>query len=417
MEEQRGGNAIVPMTRVNTVQRARRDLLRFILQSPLLWGGAAALPTNAWARPELAIPANAGDAIDVFEIERAALKKLDLPTIHFIANGADDGKTLQANREIFDAWAIRVRRLVDTSHVETRTEILGAALDVPIIVAPCGMQQAVNPEGELATARAAKSAGNLMIASTVSNFSVGEISRAAGILWFQLYASPDRKLMEKLIRDAEQAGCGVLALTVDSNTRGNREGERWWSRVAGGPAEGGRPTLRLGNFENYPGPPRVGDATLTWDIVDWIRSKTRMKLLLKGIVTREDAALAATRGVDGIIVSNHGGRQEESLRATLACLPEVVDAVGGRMPVLIDGGFRRGTDIFKALALGARGVCVGRPYVWGLGAFGEEGVQRVLVILREELKRIMEFAGTTSLRGDQCVVPRKAWVVSLGLAP
>jgi isopentenyl diphosphate isomerase/L-lactate dehydrogenase-like FMN-dependent dehydrogenase len=155
--------------------------------------------------------------------------------------------------------------------------------------------------------------------------------------------------------------------------------------------------LRLGNLENFPGPPRVGDAALTWDKVDWIRSKTSMKLLLKGIVTREDAAIAAKRGIDGIIVSNHGGRQEESFRGTLTCLPEVVEAAGARMPVLIDGGFRRGTDIFKALALGARAVCIGRPYLWGLGAFGEEGVSRVLMILREELKRIMEFAGTTSL--------------------
>lgn len=381
-------------SREKTAAAARRDLLRFVLQSPLLWAGVAAGP--AWGRPELALPKTVDEAIDVFEIERVARQKLDLPTIHFIVNGADDGKTLQANRDAFDAWAIRVRRLVDVSHIDTGVEVLGQKLDVPIILAPAGNQQAIHPEGEIATARAAKAAGNLMIASTVSNSSVGEIARASGPLWFQLYGSPDRKLMEKLLRDAEQAGCGVVALTTDSNTRGNREGERWWSRV-GGPAEGGRPTLRLGNFEGYAGPPRVGDVAMTWETVDWIRANTRMKLVLKGLVTREDAALAVKHGVDGIIVSNHGGRQEESLRPTLACLPEVVEAVNGRMPVLIDGGFRRGTDIFKALALGAQAICIGRPYLWGLGAFGEEGVDRVLVILREELKRIMQFAGTTSL--------------------
>jgi 4-hydroxymandelate oxidase len=380
-----------------TVLRARRDLMRFILQSPLVWGGVAALPASAWARPELAIPGNAADAIDVFEIERVARQKLDLPTIHFIANGADDGKTMQANREAFDAWAIRVRRLIDVSHIDTAGEVLGEKLEVPIILAPAGNQQSINPDGEIATARAAKAAGNLMIASTVSNFSVGEISKASGPLWFQLYASPDQKLMEKLIHDAEEAGCRVVALTVDSNTRGNREGERWFSRISSGPAEGGRPTLRQGNFEGFSGPPRVGDSAMTWETVDWIRSKTRMKLVLKGIVTRDDAALAVKHGVDGVIVSNHGGRQEESLRATLTCLPEVVEAAGGRMPVLIDGGFRRGTDIFKALALGASAICIGRPYLWGLGAFGEDGVNRVLLILREELKRIMQFAGTTSL--------------------
>jgi isopentenyl diphosphate isomerase/L-lactate dehydrogenase-like FMN-dependent dehydrogenase len=383
--------------RADTAQQARRELLRFVLQSPLFWSGVTALPLRAWARPELAVPGNPEEAIDVFQIERVARQKLPLPTIHFIVNGADDGKTMQANRDAFDAWAIRVRRLVDISHIDTSLEILGEKLDTPIIVAPCGGQQAIHPDGEMATARAAKAAGHLMIVSTVSNFSVGEVASAAGPLWFQLYASSDRKLTEKLLRDAEAAGCRVVALTVDSNARGNREGERWWSRVAGGPAEGGRSTLRLGNFENFAGPPRVGDAALTWDKVDWIRSKTSMKVVLKGIVTREDAAIAAKRGIDGIIVSNHGGRQEESFRGTLSCLPEVVEAAGARMPVLIDGGFRRGTDVFKALALGASAICIGRPYVWGLGAFGEEGVHRVLMILREELKRIMEFAGTTSL--------------------
>jgi isopentenyl diphosphate isomerase/L-lactate dehydrogenase-like FMN-dependent dehydrogenase len=336
------------------------------------------------------------EALDVFQIERVARGKLDLPAIHFIVNGADDGKTMQANRDAFDAWAIRVRRLVDVSRIDTATEVLGQKLEVPVILAPAGNQQAIHPEGELATARAAKAAGHLMISSTISNFSVGEIARAAGPLWFQLYASADRRLTEKLLRDAEQAGCRVVALTVDSNTRGNREGERWWSR-AGGPTEGGRPTQRLGNFEGFAGPPRVGDIAMTWDVIERIRAATGMKLLLKGIVTREDAALAVGHGVDGIIVSNHGGRQEESLRSTLGCLPEVVEAVAGRMPVLIDGGFRRGTDIFKALALGASAICIGRPYLWGLGAFGEEGVARVLVILREEFKRIMQFAGTTTL--------------------
>jgi isopentenyl diphosphate isomerase/L-lactate dehydrogenase-like FMN-dependent dehydrogenase len=387
-------SSLNPLQASEGARRSRRALLRYLLQSPLAWSVLAALPARA--RPELAVPASVEEALDVFQIERVARTKLDLPTIHFIVNGADDGKTMQANRDAFDRWAIRVRRLVDVSRIDMTTTILGQELDVPVILAPAGNQQAIHPEGELATARAARDAGHLMISSTISNYSIGEIARAAGPVWFQLYASTDRRLMEKLLRDAEQAGCRAVALTVDSNTRGNREGERWWSRL-GGPAEGGRPTQRLGNFEGFAGPPRVGDVAMTWDIVERIRGITGMKLLLKGIVTREDAALAVQHGVDGIIVSNHGGRQEESLRATLTCLPEVVEAVAGRMPVLIDGGFRRGTDVFKALALGASAVCIGRPYLWGLGAFGEAGVNRVLVILREELKRIMQFAGTTSL--------------------
>ncbi len=211
---------------------ARRALLRYLLQSPLFWLGAGAIPRVALSRPELAVPETVSEALDVFQIERAARARLDLPAIHFIVNGADDGKTLQANRDVFDAWAIRVRRLVDVSRVDTRVTVLGQALEVPVILAPVGNQQQIHAEGELAAARAARSTGHLMIASTVSNFSVGEIARSAGPLWFQLYASPDRDLMRKLIGDAEQAGCGVLVLTVDSNTRGNREGERWWSRAA-----------------------------------------------------------------------------------------------------------------------------------------------------------------------------------------
>lgn len=371
---------------------ARRELLRFMLQSPLL-GTALAIPAGVGAHPELAIPAAAGQALDVFQLERVARRKLGLPAIHYIANGADDAKTLQANRDAFDAWGIRVRRLVDVSHVDLATSVLGQRLEVPIILAPVGNQQSIHPDGELASARAARGSGQLMIASTVANHGIGAIARESGPLWFQLYASPDHELMGKLVHDAGAAGCRVLVLTVDSNARGNREGEAWWARMA----DSAGPALPLGNFVGYAGRPPVGDVALSWGVIDWLRARTTMKLVLKGIVTREDATLAVAHGVDGIIVSNHGGRQEESLRATLACLPEVVEAVAGRVPVLIDGGFRRGTDIFKALALGADAICIGRPYLWGLGAFGEEGVARVLAILREELRRIMQFAGTTSL--------------------
>jgi isopentenyl diphosphate isomerase/L-lactate dehydrogenase-like FMN-dependent dehydrogenase len=241
--------------------------------------------------------------------------------------------------------------------------------------------------------RAASERGHLMIASTVTSSSIGEI-RAAGTspLWFQLYASPDQGLMRHLLAAAEAARCLAVVLTVDSPTRGNREGERWFARNSTR-----KSPPRMGNFEGYKGPPRIGDPALTWASVDWLRANTRLPILLKGIVTREDAELAVRGRVDGLIVSNHGGRQEESGRGTLECLPEVVAAVGGRMPVLIDGGFRRGTDIFKALALGASAVCVGRPYLFGLGAYGEKGVARVLAILDSELQRSMQFAGTISI--------------------
>lgn len=370
---------------------ARRELLRFVLQSPLLWTAAALAPAVE-ARPELAVPTGAAEALDVFQMERVAQQKLALPVLHYIASAADDGKTLQANRDAFDAWAIRVRRLVDVSRIGLGTRVLGETLECPVILAPVGNQQSIHPDGELATARAARAAGQLMIASTVTNHSVGAIARASGPLWFQLYASPDHGLMEKLIHDAEAAGCGVLVLTVDSNTRGNREGEAWWARVAGSRTA----PLPLGNFTGHSGPPRVGDAALTWDVIDWIRARTPLKLALKGIVTREDAALAVARGVDGLIVSNHGGRQEESLRSTLASLPEVVEAAAGRIPVLVDGGFRRGTDVLKALALGARAALIARPVYWGLSVGGSAGVQHVLELLKAELALDLLLCGLGS---------------------
>jgi isopentenyl diphosphate isomerase/L-lactate dehydrogenase-like FMN-dependent dehydrogenase len=344
-------------------------------------------------RPEFAAPETLDEVLDVFQMKRMAQQKLDLESWHFIVNGADDMRTVEANRHAFDAWQLRVRRLVDVSVVDTSVQLLGQNLPTPILLAPVGAQATIHADGELATMRAASARGHLMMVSTTSSNSIGEI-RAAGAapLWFQLYASPDQGLMRHLLGAAEAAGCLAVALTVDSPTRGNREGERWFSRRS---TRQGPP--RMGNFEGYPGPPRIGDPALTWAIVDWLRANTRLPVFLKGIVTREDARIAVRERLDGLIVSNHGGRQEESGRGTLECLPEVVAEVAGRMPVLIDGGFRRGTDVFKALALGADAVCVGRPYLYGLGAFGEQGVAKVLAILDSEFKRSMQFAGTTSV--------------------
>ncbi len=371
---------------------SRRRLLRFMLQSPIITSSAALAawwPAAGLARPERAIPDTVNRALDVFQIKAAARDKLELPAWHFIMNGADDGKTMAANRRVFDDWEIRVRRLVDVSRVDLSVDILGESLGSPIIVAPIGAQQRVHEAGEIGTVRGAQK--HLMVCSEVSSFSFGEIAAAAsGPLWFQLYPSRHRPFMKALIDNAQRTGCRVLVLTVDGPTLGNREGERWFRAGAGTP-------MRLGNFEGYTGKKNIGNPAMTWSIVDWLRANTGMKIVLKGIVTGEDARLCRRYGVDGVIVSNHGGRQEESNRATLDCLPEVVDGVGGQMPVLIDGGFRRGTDIFKALGLGAAAVCVGRPQLWGLGAFGEQGVRRVMSILRAELVRIMKFAGTTNI--------------------
>lgn len=373
----------------------RRRLLRFLLASPLI-SSAAALsqwwPREAGAYPELAIPDAANRALDVFQMRAAAQRVLEPGPWHFIVNGADDGKTMTANRDAFDDWQIRARRLVDVSSVDTSVELFGQRLRSPILLAPAGDQQFVHADGELATVRAAAKRGHAMICSTVSSFSIEEIAAAADTpLWFQLYASRHRPFMKHLLGRAAAAGCQVLVLTVDGPTIGNREGERWFR------SRSQRSHVRMGNFEGYEGKKNIGDPTLSWEIVAWLRANTDMKIVLKGIVTREDAALCVEHGVDGVIVSNHGGRQEESGRGTLECLPEVLEAVDGRIAVLIDGGFRRGTDVFKALGLGASAVCIGRPYLWGLGAFGRDGAARVLALLDAELTRIMKLAGTIDI--------------------
>jgi len=266
-------------------------------------------------------------------------------------------------------------------------------METPIILAPIGFQQLLHREGELAVARATAAKKHEMIVSTVSSYPVKTINEARGTsVWFQLYPTPDRKITEQLIKRAEEAGCKILVLTVDLPVIGNRENHLGFIRRMIASQK-----VNLGNFEGLPFPSQVHDPSLDWQMIEWLRANTNMKIVLKGIVTREDAKLSVEHGVDGLIVSNHGGRQEESNRGTIECLPEIVNEIGDRVPVLIDGGFRRGTDIFKALALGANAICIGRPYAWGLAAFGQTGVEKVLDILRAELVRIMQLAGTTSV--------------------
>ena len=369
---------------------ARRELLKLIFASPI-FGAMAGLPVSGFATPDRATPEIASQAFNIFQIKKVASEKLPLPVWHFIINGSDDGKTMAANREVFDEWELRVRRMIDVSNIDTSVELFGDTFPSPIILAPIGAQQRVHPEGELATANVAVKRKQLMIASMMTNYSFTEIATVGGPLWFQMYSSPHTEMMEHMLSLAEAENTPVLVLTVDTSSRGNREGERWFRRQIT------QTGMRLGNFENYKGRMMIGDPSMTWDIIKWLRDNTRMKIVLKGIVTREDAALAVDHGVDGIIVSNHGGRQEESNRATLDSLIEVLEGTQDSIPVLIDGGFRRGTDIFKALALGARAVAIGRPQAYGLGAFGQEGVDQVLRILNTELETIMKFVGATSL--------------------
>lgn len=402
-------------------QTSRRSLLRFLLSSPLLLSPrpvaaferllAAVGDGELSAEESRAIITAAGEAIDVFDFEPVAERRLSPAHYTYLSMGVQHEVTLRANRSAFDDFPLRPRRLVDTRELDTATEILGTTLSCPIILAPAGSQKTFHPEGEVAVARAARAQDHLQILSTGTSMSMDEVIEARGApIWFQLYTAGVWPVTRMQLRDAERAGCPAVVLTVDvmaSVLNQNRDRIRRFRR-ADNP---GCQTCHQSTFDRVVrGAVKVASSVgwdlektfanlmiLDWDYVDRIRDATSMKLLLKGIQTREDARLSIEHGVDGIVVSNHGGRAEDSGLATIEALPAIVEEVNGRIPILIDSGFRRGTDFFKALALGADAVCVGRPYLWGLSAFGQEGVEMVLEILRSELETIMKGMGTADL--------------------
>lgn len=388
----------------------RRRLLRYLAASPL------ALPLGGWlrgldsaaasTRAEDAI-ASVKDALSVFDFEEAARRALPPAHWGYLATGVDGDRTLRANREAFDRVQIRARHLVDVRRVDTASEFLGQPLGSPLFLCPVSSLRAFHPEGELAVARAAKAEGTVAGLSTLTTSRIEEVIAARGEpVWFQLYPSNDAAVMRAIVKRAEAAGCRVLLLTVDVPLGPNRETQ---FRLA---KQDARPCAAChdGTLAGYLRRKRMFDGLdlakvednielgMDWDYVKRLRDLTSMKVVLKGVVTREDAALAVEHGVDAVYVSNHGGRSEESGRGALDSLPEVAEAVAGRIPVLVDSGFRRGTDIFKALALGATAVGIGRPYVWGLAAFGEEGVTAVIRMLKAELVMAMQTCGTPRLR-------------------
>lgn len=382
----------------------RRRFLKFLAASPL-----ATLPAAAWQSgpaefqgPPLTAPK---DAFSVMDFEDAARRVL--PTAHFgyMQSGVDDDLTVRANREGYQHIELRSRRLIDVSHVDTKVQLFGNTWDSPIFICPTGAQKMFNPEGEVAVARAAKAKGALQILSTVTSYSVEDVMKArGGPVWYQLYAPEKWESAEHIVKRVEAAGCPALALTVDllggRNTetflRARRADKRLCSDCHNG--EPGRDLSIRPMFQGIDLNKFVMNSpTMTWDFVEKLKKATKMKVLLKGLETQEDATAALEHGVDGIIVSNHGGRSLESGRATIESLPEVVAAVNGRIPVLVDGGVRRGTDAIKALALGASAVGIGRPYLWGLSAFGQPGVERVLDILNAELQLAMRQCGRTSI--------------------
>lgn len=386
----------------------RRRFLKFLLASPFL--AQSAEVAEGWQLPDDVI-SSPERALNVFEFEAAARRKLPPAHFGYIATGVDDDATLRANREAFSRFPIRPRRLVDVSKVDMSVQLFGTTWDSPIVIAPVGSQKAFHPDAELATARAAHAKKHLQILSTVSSTAVEEVIAARQApVWYQLYPTDQWTVARALVKRAEAAGCPVLVLTVDLQGGTNRETLELAKRRDTRKCE----TCHMGDvFDNaktyverkpmfrgldVSGVTTIDPLNMNWEYVKRLRDTTTMPLVIKGIVTREDAQLAMEHGVNGIIVSNHGGRAEESGRGTIESLPEVVEGVQGRIPVLVDGGFRRGTDIFKAMALGASAIAIGRPYVWGLGAFGQPGVEAVLGILRGELQTIMRQAGTLSIR-------------------
>ena len=392
----------------------RRAFMKFVASSPLF----ASVPLISEALAQQAPPSlvdKAVDAVDVFDFELVAKKVLPPAHWGYMASGVDGEETLRANREGFTRYQLKTRRFVDVSKMDMSVEIFGVKFNSPIVLCPVGSQKAFHPEGEVAAARAANAKGHLQILSTQTSSAVEDVAKArGGPIWYQLYTTDNFEVTTKLVKRAEAAGCTAVAVTVDlpngRNTETMTRAQRQDTRVCANchtDATSNLANPRTGSGTNSNKPMFAGIQTeglgltspsLTWDFVKRMKDITKMKVVIKGLETREDAMQAVDHGADGIIVSNHGGRATETGKGTIESVADVVQGARGRIPVLVDSGFRRGTDVFKALALGATAVGVGRPYIWGLSGFGQQGVERVLDILNNELKLAMVGCGARSIK-------------------
>jgi len=348
-------------------------------------------------------PAPTLPVADVLQFEALARKKLSQMAYDYIRSGGADEITMRENRLAFERLALAPRILTDVSQIDTRISLFGAELQSPVLLAPIAYQRVFHPEGELATARGASAAGAPFIVSSFTTTAIDEIAGSTQQpIWFQLYVQRDRAFTRDMVERAIAQGCKAFCLTVDSPVLGCRYGQLQFALPAGiecmhvrGLAQ--KLMAKGHQLRGYGIYDALFDPSFNWRDLEWLRSFSGVPLLLKGVLTAEDAARAIEAGVDGIIVSNHGGRNLDALPAAIEALPRVVDAVRGRIPVLMDSGIRRGTDILMALALGARAVLVGRPYAYGLAAAGAQGVERVIRILREELERAMALTGRRSI--------------------
>jgi 4-hydroxymandelate oxidase len=396
-----------------------RGSIRCLLTRRAFMGGAIALPafgsramgdvpptpSSVFRRPAPPIT-SADQVLSIMDFE--PLARAALPPAHFgyIATGADDDHTVVRNHEAFSQYEIRAHRFNDLSHMDSSRAVFGTPWPTPIYLSAVSAMRAFHAEGEIAVARAGRTRSMHLMLSTGSSTATEAVQEArGGPIWQQLYPTDDWAVATGIIRRAESAGCTAIVVTVDSRGARNSETLKRAMTVDNRHCLDCHP----GNFHDMwrRGPIYSGldvshvtgltppDQTVRY--LDRLRTTVKGKLLIKGVVTGEDAAIAIEHGADGVVVSNHGGRNEETLRATIDCLPEVVAAIHGRVPVFVDGGIRRGTDVFKALALGATAVGIGRPQAWGLAAFGQPGVEAVIDILNQELVAIMRQAGTPTL--------------------
>ena len=390
---------------------ARREFLKFLAASPYVaaFGGVTAfLERNGFAQnapPVANIISSPAEALNVFDFEEPAHRNVNPGHWAYMASGVDDDGTLRANREGFKHIELRPRRLRDATKVDMRVDLFGTTYNSPIFFCPTGGEGSFFPKGELAVARAAKAHGTLQVLSTMTSVAVEDVNKELGRpVWQQIYAPSTWEACQKLLQRVQDAGVTVIALTVDNTTGRNSETFLRTRPKDLTPCmtchDGGvGPTLKerpMFNGINMTGV-RAPNPAMDWAFADQIRKFWKGKFIIKGIDTREDTKMAIEHGMDGILVSNHGGRATETLRATIEALPEVVAEAGNRIPIFVDGGFRRGTDVFKALALGAKAVGIGRPFLWGLGAFGQAGVDRVVEIMQGELKLVMGNCGTRTV--------------------